>query len=305
MSNSDDRLDALYKQLSADDNATSPAEIDERLRAAARASSAGTTKTVASPAATKATAATGTGWQQRYGWATAATLVLASAVFLRTLDTAPPSLAIPKPAPSAAAPPTLASEPVVPRAVVQQEQTALFEKRATRISKTVASATDSNGLAASTDQGFSTRRRVKITAEAELAPRVIAISQAPAQAPAQPRVQQRERMQSDQMAERSDNQVIEEVIVTGRSAKASNCEHYPNLLINRVCRNSAERFTLRANKTSRCAGLSYVIETTDGRPQPHSSSDSKHFVFDEEDGPVDQLVCKRGTLKLQSLARGR
>lgn len=73
MSNSDDKLDQLYARL--DDNSTSPPDLDEQLRAAARDSIA---QAQGAAASTSSGLLTGSRW----GWATAATVLLTSALFL-------------------------------------------------------------------------------------------------------------------------------------------------------------------------------------------------------------------------------
>jgi|GEM_PF-5690116 len=81
-SNSDDKLDALYKLtqqpdsvLSEDSSAedSSPPDIDATIMAAAREATAGELATPPEEIAEPTGSSNIMGWQQRFGWATAAT----------------------------------------------------------------------------------------------------------------------------------------------------------------------------------------------------------------------------------------
>ena len=98
-SNSDDKLDALYKLTQRADSDlspdVSPPDIDASLVAAAREATTGHAATQTdAPSDAAATNSNGVGWQQRYGWATAATLLLTSVLFVSQLNTEPQSAVI-------------------------------------------------------------------------------------------------------------------------------------------------------------------------------------------------------------------
>ena len=98
-SNSDDKLDALYKLTQRADSDlspdVSPPDIDASLVAAAREATTGHAATQTdAPSDATATNNNGVGWQQRYGWATAATLLLTSVLFVSQLNTEPQSAVI-------------------------------------------------------------------------------------------------------------------------------------------------------------------------------------------------------------------
>ena len=73
----------------------SPPDIDASLLAAAREATTGHAATQTdAPSDAAATNNNGVGWQQRYGWATAATLLLTSVLFVSQLNTEPQSAVI-------------------------------------------------------------------------------------------------------------------------------------------------------------------------------------------------------------------
>ena len=277
-SNSDDKLDALYKLTQRADSDlspdVSPPDIDASLVAAAREATTGHAATQTdAPSDATATNNNGVGWQQRYGWATAATLLLTSVLFVSQLNTEPQSAVIGD-TDGFAADEFVADEFVADEAEVQIQVEPSHRVPATSPVGTMTQSAPAPQAAQATQ------------AQEE---RVVVTSKLRAQQPAQAR----------------------------RKSVQSYCEDYPELLISQVCTNplaDSASFTLRANDQSECAGQTLRLHGVNKQPQPDNSSTLARFVIQSEQSDnalelesafTEQIVCQSGKLIRQSLARGR
>jgi hypothetical protein len=267
----DEKLDALYKLTQESE---SPADIDSHLMASAR-------RALESEASSSTAL-----WKNRYGWATAATLLLTSTLFLSVTNDPSPKgsdALSPKPSPEN----TVAAEPVTPapstpalaasdqdlEAQIEVEQPQLRQHKRGTESRLTADLAD---LADLKDAATATQNQNRFRSAAKRTP-------------------------LDQLA---------------RPAVAVSCKEYPNLLIDRVCWYTADnetvgpnQFRLYASPTSECAGQTLRLQTAEGAPTPHPTSTAQRFVFARKEATVDSaqdsIRCVAGKLERQSLALGR
>ena len=271
-SNPDDKkmqqLDDLYQRLGDDDpESTSPPDIDTALRAAAREQQG---------------AASTSNWQRRYGWATAATVLMTSALFLSLPDTNDPS--------------PLSHEPA------QQEFQAKTQDRQRVRQEAAAPATGmlethepESAAADLAIEGFSKQLRPGK-----------AISSRKAMSSSKSRIMSKEKS--------TENCVTYQQMMISRLCQVS----FPDSEQS-VDKNSenAVNFELYASEQSPCAGQKFALNSTTlksirGMPTLSAGGDeSRVFIdYELEDRAVsktqtDELVCESGRLTLQSLARGR
>jgi len=299
-SNSDKKLDALYKltqqseselpEIASDDD-VSPPDIDASLMAAARkATAVGSSSAEETPISNPSNSIS---WQQRYGWATAATVLLTSVLFISQLDTQPESAAI-------STTESFGADEVL-SAPMRAEEAALADSAAsvdTALSNQVAPMASSRSAPApKASGGFASYSKQARSQAAESI--------------------QKERIQADSIE-------FEEIAVTSRHraqkfedaplSVQAQCLDYPALLISKVCTNplaSSAIISLRANVQSECAGQSLNLPADNDLPEPDVSSTLSRFVLkadnpaDPNQPPTEEIVCQSGKLIIQSLARGR
>ena len=285
-SNSDDKLDALYKLTQRADSDlspdVSPPDIDASLVAAAREATTGHAATQTdAPSDAAATNSNGVGWQQRYGWATAATLLLTSVLFVSQLNTEPQSAVIGD-TDGFAADEFVVDEFVADEFVADEAEVQIQVEPSHRVPATSPVGTMTQSAPA--PQAAQASQATQAQEE-----RVVVTSKLRAQQPTQAR----------------------------RKSVQSYCEDYPELLISQVCTNplaDSASFTLRANDQSECAGQTLRLHGVNKQPQPDDSSTLARFVIQSEQTDnalelesafTEQIVCQSGKLIRQSLARGR
>jgi len=295
-SNSDEKLDALYKmtqqhldsRLSTDD--VSPPDIDASLLAAAREATAGGAADIDAPASSGLT------WQQRYGWATAATLLLTSVLFVSVTDSDPQMDAFSNDseAVSLEAPATNQSE------LRSNAKSAPVSDTLRQSAPASAPATVPTPETADTQADFLARSKHSRTLQSMRTKPTEAIEEIVV--PASP-VAQKQLLDSTQESLKKSP--------LGITGLTSDCSDYPGILIDLVCtRNSkaTTRVVLRANKQSSCAGQTLYLSDWKEPPIAHSSSTFSRFVMQNSDAttqPAEEIICQSGKLVRQSLARGR
>ncbi len=335
--NSDDKLDALYKLtqqpatvLSEDSSAEdmSPPDIDATILAAAR-------EAITGELATPSGEMEGTGesagkssissWQHRFGWATAATVLLTSVLFVSLVDNEPKLGALsseramqandapvvgqsrieqPRAKPSRIEPSRIEPSRVEPSRVGVDTGAAMKSIRTTNDVQAAAPELELESISSAADISKSTLKgRPAPAAPADLA-----------EFSKQPR--------DSQSLQEKPSAAIEEIVVTGRSVVQDTdnartisvpnyCLDYPGLLISQVCKNPAALSaspTLQANRQSECAGETLTLSAGSEAPTPHDSSTLDRFVLQNENTanePTEEIVCQSGKLVRQSLARGR
>ena len=273
-SNSDDKLDALYKLTQRADSDlppdVSPPDIDASLLAAAREATTGHAATQTdAPSDAAATNNNGVGWQQRYGWATAATLLLTSVLFVSQLNTEPQSAVIGDTDGFAA-----------DEAEVQIQIEPSHRVPAKSPVGTMTQSAPAPQAAQASQASQATQAQEE---------RVVVTSKLRAQQPAQAR---RKSVQS--YCEDYPELLISQVCTNPLADSAS--------------------FTLRANDQSECAGQTLRLNGVNKQPEPDNSSTLARFVIQSEQSDnalelesafTEQIVCQSGKLIRQSLARGR
>ena len=244
MSTSDDKLDALYKLSLDTPEDRSPEDINSLIRANAR-------DALSAPEQ----------WRKRYGWASAATVFLTTALFFSVNNA-------PEPANNVA--------DTFQQPVQQPVQRSASE------------------------------------ADDMLVPPA-ALEAAPATAPVPSHT--RKKLGRSQMSV----QKISTESMSGLSAlsKPAPCRHYPNLLVTQVCvekqastADASTDLVLKAHPQSSCAGETLKLPRPAQPFVAHKGSSMERFVLAksvaELSVPAEQeIVCKKGQLVIQSLARGR
>ena len=304
-SNSDSKLDALYKLtqlndsvLSEDNSAEdmSPPDIDATILAAAREA---TTDELGPPEGNKeesresASKTSILSWQRRFGWATAATVLLTSVLFISLVDNEP-------------------QMGTLSRATDRQANDAAVVELSPAEQSRVRADTDAAMKSVSASNDFE-------TIEPELEFDLISDRGAP-----KARVEVQKEVQSLQekpspvieeilvrpptMAQESDSVQVERAQL---QRERSNCLNYPEFLISQVCTYPHALSTtteLRASQQSGCAGQTLTLSAGSEPPKPHDSSTPDRFVIQHSDTakpPTEEIVCQSGKLVRQSLARGR
>lgn len=272
------RLDRLYRaQNDTDELATSPADLDAAIRASAKA-------------AVKPADSSYTLLQQRYGWATAAVLVISTALFLAvpnsepdnalndefvpmaqpadSADDAQPSLA--KPSPALLVPPAL--PPTMPPTMPPEmpPETDAAERSRTKL----AAEPVSTQRASAKFQTIGTTATATATAEYEKPEHSAA---------------QAKRGQSQQEVTHQFN--------------FENCDTIELGPIDRLCTLDGD-YLLLPRQPSSCGVFKLDQTAENNPPTPASESDSAQFIY-TLNGQTYALTCEAGSWQVQSLARGR
>lgn len=327
-SNSDSKLDALYKltqqpdsanALSEDSSAedTSPPDIDATILAAAREATAVEQATPIGGVEETAGKTSILSWQQRFGWATAATVLLTSVLFISLVDNEPKMGA-------------LSGEKVVrsnDAPIVQQSR---YEADTDAAMESIGVAGDTYAVEQEPEITPISDRSATLDSNLHTVPQSVPASAPPSDISAFSK-QLRNPRSLPETSNAASSEVIEEIVVTASKkaeptlpttalsappappaalARASSCQNYPKLLIGLVCTyfpSNTTQVELQANEMSACAGQTLHLPAGIEAPTPHSSSTLSRFVLQSKDAasPTEEIVCQSGKLVRQSLARGR
>ena len=281
----DQQIDRLYRTSQS----TSPVDLDDSIRAAARSAQTSTSSTPSSY----------WNWQQRFGWATAAAVVLTSALFIALPETnsgdplsaqskrpvnpetpavqsAPPvTQPSPEPLPehvSVAAPVSTAAPPSLPAEVFAPPSADSLPQR----SQVVAKKTQSLAIEAEP------RRPI-----AAFSKNTRGISAA----------------KTESLSQRQSGRRLEEVVMSD-SVAAPQCQSLGDGLIERICSvpDTPNHFVAYPKQTALCGPL--TLDKLRSPPLTDAASDADTFVYSVGKDAF-AATCERGHWVIQSLARGR